>query len=196
MQIVNFTHLELQKLDVEGASATLLRPVAKKLRLVLTFLRNMKDMDELKAFPSWRARPQEGREGFWGVRVASDLRLTFRVDAARGALCDLDLEETIPSDEKRSASMPMHPGEFVRTEVIQPLDISVTEAANILRMTRPALSAILHGRSSLSLETAFRIERAFGVKMDTLAHMQTEYDIAEVRRKNGGSEVQTQLAAQ
>lgn len=183
MQIANILNTELQKLDIEGSSGSLLRPVSKKLRLVMTFLRNMRDMDELKAFPSWRARPQEGRENYWGVRVASDLRLTFRVDTVRGVLADLDLEETIPSDEKRSASLPMHPGEFVRTEVIQPLDISVTEAANILKMTRPALSAILHGRSSLSLETALRIERAFGVRMDTLAHMQTEYDIAEVRRR-------------
>ena len=74
---------------------------------------------------------------------------------------------------------PAHPGEFVRTEVIEPLALSVTAAAKLLGVTRPALSALLNGRAALSPEMALRIEKAFGPKMDTLLRMQTSYEIAD-----------------
>ena len=77
---------------------------------------------------------------------------------------------------------PAHPGEFVRTEVIEPLALSVTDAAKLLGVTRPALSALLNGRAALSPEMALRIEKAFGPKMDTLLRMQTSYEIARTPR--------------
>ena len=67
-------------------------------------------------------------------------------------------------------------------ETIEPLELSVTEAAKVLDATRPALSALLNARAALSPEMALRIEKAFGVKMDTLLRMQTAYEIAEARR--------------
>jgi len=76
---------------------------------------------------------------------------------------------------------PAHPGQFIRMEVIEPLDLSVTKAAQILGVTRPALSALLNGRAALSPDMALRIEKAFGPKMDTLLRMQTAYAIAEAR---------------
>jgi addiction module HigA family antidote len=79
-------------------------------------------------------------------------------------------------------AQPAHPGQFIRMEIIEPLDLSVTEAAKILDVTRPALSALLNTRSALSPEMALRIEKAFGVKMDTLLRMQTAFEIAEARR--------------
>ena len=78
---------------------------------------------------------------------------------------------------------PAHPGQFIRMEIIDPLDLSVTKAAEILGVTRPALSALLNGRSSLSSDMALRIEKAFGPKMDTLLRIQTAYDIAEARSR-------------
>lgn len=80
---------------------------------------------------------------------------------------------------------PAHPGQFIRMEVIEPLGLSVTKAAEILGVTRPALSALLNGRTSLSPEMALRIEKAFGPKMDTLLRMQTACDIAEARDRQG-----------
>jgi addiction module HigA family antidote len=80
---------------------------------------------------------------------------------------------------------PSHPGQFVRMEVIAPLGLTVTEAARALRVTRPALSALLNGRASLSPEMALRIEKAFGPRMDTLLRMQTAFDIAQARRHEG-----------
>jgi len=80
---------------------------------------------------------------------------------------------------------PPHPGGFVRSEIIDPLSLSVTGAAEALGVTRPALSAFLNERSSLSPEMAIRIEKAFGVSMDTLMRMQNSYDISQARKREG-----------
>ncbi|MFT0891025.1 HigA family addiction module antitoxin [Pseudochelatococcus sp. G4_1912] len=78
---------------------------------------------------------------------------------------------------------PVHPGGFVKHEVLQPLGLSVTEAADALGVTRPALSALLNERAHLSPEMAIRIEKAFGVSMETLMRMQNSYDIAQARKR-------------
>jgi antitoxin HigA-1 len=78
---------------------------------------------------------------------------------------------------------PPHPGDFVRTEVIEPAGMSVTAAAKALQVSRPALSSLLNSKADLSGEMALRIEKAFGVKMDTLMRMQSAYDIMRVRKR-------------
>ncbi len=78
---------------------------------------------------------------------------------------------------------PAHPGGFVKHEIIEPLELSVTDAAKVLGVTRPALSALLNERAALSSEMALRIEKAFGVSMETLMRMQNSFDIARTRLK-------------
>ena len=78
---------------------------------------------------------------------------------------------------------PPHPGEFIRTEIIAPTGLSVTAAAAALGVSRPTLSSLLNGRADLSGDMALRIEKAFGVKMDTLMRMQSAYDIARTRKR-------------
>ena len=78
---------------------------------------------------------------------------------------------------------PPHPGDFIRTEIIEPAGLSVTAAAAALHVSRPALSSLLNGKASLSGDMALRIEKAFGLKMDTLMRMQSAYDIAQTRRR-------------
>lgn len=78
---------------------------------------------------------------------------------------------------------PPHPGDFIRTEIIEPVGLTVTAATKVLRVTRPTLSSLLNGRSSLSPEMALRIEKSFGLRMDTLLRMQTSYDIARARKQ-------------
>ena len=78
---------------------------------------------------------------------------------------------------------PAHPGGFVKTEIIEALGLSVTDGARVLGVTRPALSALLNERVRLSPEMALRIEKAFGVSMDTLMRMQNSYDIAQTRKR-------------
>jgi len=85
---------------------------------------------------------------------------------------------------------PVHPGGYVKHEVLQPLGLSVTEAAEALGVTRPALSALLNERAHLSPEMALRIEKAFGAPMETLMRMQSSYDIAQARKREADIKVE------
>ena len=78
---------------------------------------------------------------------------------------------------------PAHPGGFIKHEIIAPLELTVTAAAQALGVTRAALSTMLNERASLSPEMALRVEKAFGVSMDTLMRMQNSFDIAEARKQ-------------
>jgi addiction module HigA family antidote len=78
---------------------------------------------------------------------------------------------------------PPHPGDFIRTEIIEPAGLSVTAAAAALKVSRPALSSLLNGKANLSGEMALRFENAFGVRMETLMRMQSSYDIAQTRKR-------------
>src|ERR1700676_3160529 len=78
---------------------------------------------------------------------------------------------------------PPHPGDFIRTEIIGPAGLSVTAAAAALHVSRPALSSLLNRKADLSGDMALRIEKAFGVRMDTLMRMQASYDIAQTRKR-------------
>jgi antitoxin HigA-1 len=78
---------------------------------------------------------------------------------------------------------PVHPGRFLRAEVIEAHKLTVTEAARILRVARPTLSSLVNARANLSGEMALRFEKAFGVDMETLMRMQNSYDIAQARRR-------------
>jgi addiction module HigA family antidote len=78
---------------------------------------------------------------------------------------------------------PPHPGDFIKTEIIEPHGLSVTSAANLLKVSRPTLSTLLNAKADLSGDMALRIEKAFGVKMDTLMRMQSAFDIARTRKR-------------
>jgi addiction module HigA family antidote len=78
---------------------------------------------------------------------------------------------------------PPHPGDFIRTEIIEPAGLSVTAAAAALKVSRPTLSSLLNGKANLSGEMALRFEKAFGVRMETLMRMQSSYDIAQTRKR-------------
>jgi antitoxin HigA-1 len=78
---------------------------------------------------------------------------------------------------------PAHPGSFLKHEIIVPLELTITQAALILGVTRPALSAVLNERAALSPEMALRMEKGFGVSMDTLMRMQNSFDIAQTRKR-------------
>jgi addiction module HigA family antidote len=80
---------------------------------------------------------------------------------------------------------PQHPRDFIRTEIIEPSGLTVTATAAALKVSRPALSSLLNGNASLSGDMALRIEKAFGVRMETLMRMQSSYDIAETRKREG-----------
>ena len=90
---------------------------------------------------------------------------------------------------------PAHPGGFIKQEILEPLDLSVTDAAGVLGVTRTALSTLLNEHADLSPEMALRVEKAFGVSMDTLMRMQNSYDIARTRQRAGEIKVAPYKAA-
>jgi antitoxin HigA-1 len=77
---------------------------------------------------------------------------------------------------------PARPGKLLKEDVFAPAGLSVTRAAEILGVGRPALSAVLNGRASLSPDMAIRVEKAFGVSIDLLLKMQLHHDIARARK--------------
>lgn len=89
---------------------------------------------------------------------------------------------------------PAHIGAFVR-EIVEGHGLNVSTGAKVLGVTRQTLSILVNEHGGLSSEMALRIEKAFGVKMDTLLRMQTSWEIAEARKREGEVEVERYLAA-
>lgn len=77
----------------------------------------------------------------------------------------------------------VHPGEFLRDEVLKGYALSVTAGAAALGVTRQALSELVNERTSLSADMAIRIEKAFGLSMETLLGMQHQFDLAEAKTR-------------
>ena len=84
---------------------------------------------------------------------------------------------------------PAHPGSFIKHEIIEPLQLTVTAASKALGVTRATLSTLLNEHSQLSSQMALRVEKAFGVSMDTLMRMQNSFDIAQARKRESEIEV-------
>jgi antitoxin HigA-1 len=82
-----------------------------------------------------------------------------------------------------SPALSLHPGEWLRTEIVAAHGLSVTDVAQHLGVTRQAMSALLNSRAGLSADMAIRFEKAFGVKADTLLWMQTAYELAQARAR-------------
>lgn len=80
---------------------------------------------------------------------------------------------------------PPHPGEVIRTEIIEAHELTVTAAAKVLGVSRQALSAVLNAQANLTGDMALRCEKAFGPKMETLMGMQSAYDIFQTRLRAG-----------
>ena len=80
---------------------------------------------------------------------------------------------------------PPHPGEIIKSLCLEPLEITVTDAAKALGVSRKTLSAILNGRAGVSPEMAVRLSIAFGTSAESWLNQQTQHDLwhAEQRRK-------------
>lgn len=79
---------------------------------------------------------------------------------------------------KPHASFAIHPGPWIKRNVIEPFGMTVSQAADHMGISRPPFSNVLNGRAALSPELAARIERAFGVSARTLLNMQAAHSLA------------------
>jgi len=78
---------------------------------------------------------------------------------------------------------PPHPGRVVRQECIEPLGLTVTEAAKRLGVTRQALNNLVNGKGGISAEMAVRVSKVFGSSPEVWLGMQMEYDLAQVEKE-------------
>jgi addiction module HigA family antidote len=84
---------------------------------------------------------------------------------------------------------PPHPGEIIKELCLEPLGLSVTDAAKGLGVTRKALSELLNGRTGVSSEMAIRLEQAFGSTAETWLKMQLEFDLWQAKQRAGNLKV-------
>jgi addiction module HigA family antidote len=80
---------------------------------------------------------------------------------------------------------PPHPGLSVRHDCIEPLGLTITEAARALGVTRQALNNLVNGKASISPEMAIRLDKAFGGGADTWLRLQAAYDLAQAEKHAG-----------
>lgn len=78
---------------------------------------------------------------------------------------------------------PPHPGELLREDVLQPLGIEITDAANRLGMSRTALSRVINGRSGISPDLAIRLERAGVSTARFWMTVQTNYELSQAEQR-------------
>ena len=78
-----------------------------------------------------------------------------------------------------SMKNPAHPGVIVLEDCLKPLNLSITEGARRLGVGRQALSNLVNGKSSVSIEMAYRLSKAFGSTPETWVGMQLAYDLKQ-----------------
>ena len=83
-----------------------------------------------------------------------------------------------------SMKNPVHPGRIIRQECLEPLNLSVKDAAAVLQVSRQALNNVLNGKAALSAEMALRVEQAFGGVAATWLRIQANYDLAQAQKKD------------
>jgi addiction module HigA family antidote len=87
---------------------------------------------------------------------------------------------------------PVHPGHIVRHDCLEPLGLSIAQAAKILGVTRQALNNVVTGRSGISPEMAIRLMKAFGSTAETWLRMQLAYDLAAALKDESKIKVRRQ----
>jgi len=78
---------------------------------------------------------------------------------------------------------PITPGEILREDFMEPLDISINRLARDLSVPPNRISEIVNGKRSISADTALRLQRYFGVEAQFWLNLQTEYDLRMIKRK-------------
>lgn len=90
---------------------------------------------------------------------------------------------------------PPHPGEIIRELCLEPLGISVTDAAEALGISRKTLSAILNGRAGISPEMAVRLSIAFDTSAESWLGQQSQYELWHAEQHRGELQVKKLVAA-
>ncbi len=90
---------------------------------------------------------------------------------------------------------PPHPGDIIRELCIEPLELSITETAEGLGVSRKTLSAILNGRAGISPEMALRLSIAFNTSAESWLSQQSQYDLWQAKKQTKRLKVKKLYAA-
>ena len=90
---------------------------------------------------------------------------------------------------------PPHPGEVLKELCLEPLGLTVTEAAEALGVSRKTLSSILNGRAGISPEMAIRLAKAFDTTAESWLNQQMQYDLSRAKKAIGDVKVKRLNAA-
>ena len=84
---------------------------------------------------------------------------------------------------------PTHPGEMLLEEFVRPLGIKQTELAEWMGVSYPRLNELIHGKRSLTPDTALRLERVFGMAAQSWLNLQTAWDLYEAKQSPAAREI-------
>jgi addiction module HigA family antidote len=117
--------------------------------------------------------------GYWAVTVRANWRIIFRFEDADAVDVELIDYHEVGGRTSMSMKNPSHPGRIIRYDCLEPLKLSVTEAAKALGVSRQALNNVVNEKSGVSAEMAIRLSKAFGSTPVTWLRMQAAYDLAQ-----------------
>ena len=148
------------------------------------------DMD----LPSFRLHPLKGvYAGLWAVGVFANWRVIFRFDD--GHTAEVDYLDCHWEATHMLMHNPPHPGAFIRRQCLEPLGLTLTEAARGLSVSRNTLSMLLKGRLRISPEMAIRLSEAFGGSPECWLTQQMQFDLWHAQRNRAPTEVRRFAAA-
>ncbi len=116
------------------------------------------------------------RKGTWAVTVSGNWRVTF-------TFVEKDADHVPTIELFMKMHNPPHPGEVIRELCLKPLNVTVTDAARSLGVSRKALSTILNGRAGISPEMAVRFSIALDTSSESWLNQQLQYDLWQAEKK-------------
>jgi antitoxin HigA-1 len=78
---------------------------------------------------------------------------------------------------------PIYPGEILREDFLEPLSISINQLSRDLSVPPNRISEIVNGKRAITVDTALRLQRYFGIEAQFWLNLQTEYDLRIMKRK-------------
>ena len=185
--IRSFKHKGLRLLFEKGDRRRLPRADIERIENILFVLDRAAEPEDAD-LPGFRLHPLKGAlRGTWSVTVRANWRIVFRMD-------DGDVHDVDFVDYHSEAIVPMkkppHPGRVVRQECLEPLGLSVTNAAEHLGVNRNTLNNLVNERSGISPEMAVRLSKAFGGRPRMWLGLQMDHDLAQAEAKSDSIDVE------